>query len=440
MPNPATKPKSVPKTKPDYVLDAALATWRALFSSPVHLDSAIFKVDPRYKTFVARSLPPILRKPVSIAEAIGVGVNPGEPWIYSGQELADWKAMPGILKRVMEALQSGVDPAAWEADVQAYADDFPEAFRAAWEKDWGAKVTASLVQALASSPPLGLRLSPRLDPEEFVRKLKASATLPVAVTRSTISPWGVRLAGYAEVMRLPEFEAGQIEIQDEGSQRMCAFALWPELFPVQPTPGPTTQLEKAAWPETLPELPAWTIVDACAGAGGKTLGLAAALGGKGRVYAYDVSAKKLQALRSRAKRAGLNNIQGVAVTEGDEIAQLRKFRNSANLVLVDAPCSGWGVLKRNPDLKWRQGDETLRRMPDLQLRILDAYSRLTAPGGRLVYGVCTFRKEETTDIVQKFLESEAGARFTAGPGGYVGPDACDGFFMQSFTAREKAKD
>lgn len=178
-----------------------------------------------------------------------------------------------------------------------------------------------------------------------------------------------------------------------------------------------------------------TIVDACSGAGGKALALADILDGKGRVYGYDVFESKVAALKKRAKRSQLNNIQSVWVKEGDEEASLVKHLGSADLVLVDAPCSGWGVLKRNPDIKWRSNPADLKRMPELQLRLLSLYSKLVKPGGRLVYGLCTFRKEETENVVSNFLTQNPGWETTRG--GYYGPGRTDGFFMQGFVRKAK---
>jgi 16S rRNA (cytosine967-C5)-methyltransferase len=158
--------------------------------------------------------------------------------------------------------------------------------------------------------------------------------------------------------------------------------------------------------------------------------MADALQGKGRVYSYDTSDKKLLALRRRAKHAGFNNIQTLALKEGQEAEALKRFRRTAQVVLVDAPCSGWGVLRRNPDIKWRQSHEALARMPEIQKRLLSLYSDLVAPGGRLVFGTCTFRRAETRDIAEAFLRSHPD--FRAKEGGYLGPSPCDGFFMQAF--------
>jgi 16S rRNA (cytosine967-C5)-methyltransferase len=265
--------------------------------------------------------------------------------------------------------------------------------------------------------------------------LTKGSRLPVKAQLSNLSPLGVRLSGYTPVLGTDLYKKGAFEIQDEGSQLMALFALWPELYApfLQAKPGKTKNLSRL--PAVPTDTQAWTVVDACAGAGGKSLAMSDALKGKGRVFAYDISATKLQALRRRSTQAGLNNIQAVALKEGEEAQTIDKFKRRAHVVLVDAPCSGWGVLRRNPDIKWRQEPAALERMPQIQLRLLSQYASLVAGEGRLVYGVCTFRKEETTGVVARFLEENPD--FVAGPGGYVGPGPCDGFFMQSFVRRKQ---
>jgi 16S rRNA (cytosine967-C5)-methyltransferase len=254
---------------------------------------------------------------------------------------------------------------------------------------------------------------------------------------SQLAPLGIQLSGYTPVLNTELYQKGAFEIQDEGSQFMALFALWPERYGnlLQSKPGIVQSLDLPP-PPVPKDTPAWTVVDACAGAGGKSLALSDALKGKGRIYSYDISKIKLQALRRRATHAGLNNIQAVQVTDKNETETIGKFKGTANVVLVDAPCSGWGVLRRNPDIKWRQTPDVLERLAEVQLRILTQYSQLVAPGGRLVYGVCTFRLAETRTIIERFLEQNPS--FIAREGGYLGPGPCDGFFMQSLVRSEKA--
>jgi 16S rRNA (cytosine967-C5)-methyltransferase len=398
--------------------------WRQLFTSPVHLDSALSKLTPKAKSILAQTVPPLLLRPASIAEAIGVGITEGEPWSLSDAQKAAWPAAPRIIERLWERASSG------GIQVAPVAADYPAEFVGAWTREWGADAAEALVRQLAESPPLSLRAARRLGASELHRQLTVGSRLPVKAAVSEYSPFGVRLSGYVPVMGHELYASGGFEIQDEGSQVMALFALHPDLFAplLSGVPGPCPPRKSAPGP--LPRPAALQIVDACAGAGGKSLALADAVEGRGRIFSYDVSETKLAALRRRARRAGLNNIQTIVVKEGAERETVAPFAGKADLVLVDAPCSGWGVLRRNPDIKWRQSPAVLERMPPIQLRLLGEYSRLVRPGGRLVYGLCTFRQAETREVVKRFLAEHP--EFRAGPGGFFGPGPSDGFFMQAF--------
>jgi 16S rRNA (cytosine967-C5)-methyltransferase len=388
--------------------------WESLFTSPVHLDSALSKLPAPTKNSLARILPRILMRPASLAEELGVGLPEGEPWSLSPEKLAGWRPARLMTERLLPLLTGSLP------EPPTLAEDFPP-----WME-----LPPALRDALATEPPLSLRVSRRFKPDEVIAKLKKSE-LPVRIQRSVHAPQGVVLSGYAPVLGSASYKEGAFEIQDEGSQLMAAFALWPELVAplLSREPGLVTAASAPKLPSTVP---AWTVVDACAGAGGKSLALADLLGGKGRLYSYDISDKKLQALRRRARHAGVTNIQPVLVKSEAEQEVVSRFRRRANVVLVDAPCSGWGVLRRNPDIKWRQDRSALERLPILQTRLLSVYADLVAPGGRLVYGACTFRPAETRDTVSRFLE-ERGNEFKETEGGFFGPGpTSDGFFMQAF--------
>ncbi len=416
--------ESKQKTKVSTVLDSFAALWLSLFQTPVHLDSALSKQPTHIKRILAQILPAILLKPVSLAEALGIGVPAGEPWSLDSQQLANWRPARLMCERLYEMMVQRT------LDVSVLSDDFPPAMVKEWQSNWSEAKSLELARLLAKEPPLSLRASRKIGAQTLVKRL-LERKLPVRVELSNLSPVGVRLSGYAPVLGTDEYQAGNFEIQDEGSQLMALFALWPERYGsiLQEAPGAIKNLELP--PPPLPQNSAFTsIVDACAGAGGKSLAIADLVKGKGRVFAYDTSAKKLQALRRRATRAGVNNIQTVAVKEGFENEVVESFKETAQVVLVDAPCSGWGVLRRNPDIKWRQPSEVLERMPIIQARILANYSGLVAPGGRLVFGVCTFRWAETRGVVEGFLRTHPD--FIAQEGGFLGPGPCDGFFMQAF--------
>ncbi|MBU6376653.1 MAG: hypothetical protein KGQ59_11695 [Bdellovibrionales bacterium] len=399
--------------------------WADLMRTPIHLDSLLARQTPRAKSILAQVIPPILMRPVSIAEALGVGVPEGEPWSLDPASLVNWPAARQMALELHAMLQGGSAPS-----VQASPEDYPPKMREMILKDWGKDIASQIFSELAQPAPLSLRLSRRVERKAFMDGWKKSGKIPVRMRDSQVSPLGVVLESYTPVLHTPEYDRGEFEIQDEGSQVMAIFTLWPEL--IAPLLRPSPQNSLGAPLPSLSDLqaPAWKIVDACAGAGGKSLALADLMKGQGRVFSYDISAPKLQALRRRATRAGLNNIQAIQVPEGRELESLRKFEKSADRVLVDAPCSGWGVLRRNPDIKWRQSAESLDRFPALQLRLLEAYSGLVAPGGTLVFGTCTFRKAETIDVIEQFI-SRHGDQFSKSHGGFVGPGSSDGFFMQS---------
>lgn len=189
------------------------------------------------------------------------------------------------------------------------------------------------------------------------------------------SPWGIRIQGRPPVNRWRSFERGEIEVQDEGSQLLVA-------------------LVGAKRGEM--------VIDYCAGAGGKTLLLGALMRSTGRLYAFDVSAARLARAKPRFARSGLSNIVPVVIAEHND-QRVRRLRGKAHRVLVDAPCSGLGTLRRNPDLKWRQHPEGLETLRQTQARILREAAACVMPGGRLVYASCSILPEENEDQVQAFL-------------------------------------
>jgi 16S rRNA (cytosine967-C5)-methyltransferase len=159
------------------------------------------------------------------------------------------------------------------------------------------------------------------------------------------------------------------------------------------------------------------VVDFCAGAGGKALALGAMMRSTGRLYAFDTSDHRLAALKPRLARSGLSNVHPVRIAhERDD--RIRRLEGKIDRVLVDAPCSGLGTLRRNPDLKWRQSPVSVQELCALQARILASAARLLRPGGRLVYGTCSLLRSENEDIAQAFSAAHAGS-FEPVPAGEV---------------------
>jgi 16S rRNA (cytosine967-C5)-methyltransferase len=242
-----------------------------------------------------------------------------------------------------------------------------------------------------------------------------------ADARATLlSEVGIRLQHHelerVDISRHPLFEDGSIEVQDEGSQLLAT-------------------LVGAKRGEM--------VIDFCAGAGGKTLAIAAMMASTGRLYAVDVNERRLDNLGPRLARSGASNVQTVRIDDETD-KKLDRFIGKADRVLVDAPCSGLGTLKRNPDLKWRQSPASVKELTALQTRILAAAARLVKPGGRLVYATCSLLAEENEKIAAQFAQDNADFKIV--PTSFHGEasadkpfaqllphrDECDGFFAAVF--------
>lgn len=420
--------KPIQRGRPMLFRDAFDQLWAMIFSSPIHLDSALSKAPPSQKSALAEMSLLLLQRPSSLAHYLRFELYEGEPWEYSQEELARWRTARAMGDRLFKNWTR--DPSFAEAGFP-HETDYPPWMIAEWKKDFGDKVQRELIDTLARRAPLSLRAARKKGRDAVLSALNDSKEIAIRAKASTVSPLGFYFPEYAAVLGHSLFKEGAYEIQDEGSQMMALFALWPELFlPIlRKVPGKCRE-----WPhdKELPVSKNITVVDACAGAGGKTVAMADALLGRGQVFAYDVSAKKLEAVRKRAKRMGLTNIKVAPIEPDAEVA--KKFEESADVVLVDAPCSGWGVLRRNPDVKWRQKEEDLPRLEALQAKLLARYSKLVKPGGTLTYGVCTFRKAETSAQVEKFLKEHP--EFENIGGGYFGPGPSDGFYFHALRKKK----
>lgn len=229
-------------------------------------------------------------------------------------------------------------------------------------------------------PPLDLRVNPISSTRQAVlRDLKA---LGLRAEATGLSPHGIRLRDRLSLARLPGLKTGQIEIQDEGSQLVALL--------VDARPGDR-------------------VVDFCAGAGGKTLAIAAQMANRGHLVACDVNEARLKRAAERLRRAGLHNVETrVLASESDK--WIKRHKQGYDRVLVDAPCSGTGTWRRNPDARWRAPDLGLDALQALQSRILASAARLVKPGGRLVYATCSVLTEENEDQVTAFLAAQPAFR------------------------------
>ena len=278
-----------------------------------------------------------------------------------GDERAVRSALGIDLRHAPPAVQAEV-PSWLFARVQAQYPD-----------DWRA-----LFEALAQPAPLDLRVNTLKAEREAVLAELRSATrthAPLGAEPTPYSPDGIRLMDKPALTRWPLYKDGLIEVQDEGSQLIARL--------VAPRRGEM-------------------VVDFCAGAGGKTLALGALMRSTGRLYAFDVHAKRLAGLGPRLARSGLSNVYPAAIASEADV-RVKRLAGKIDRVLVDAPCSGTGTLRRNPDLKWRFDEREVARLKGVQAAVLAGAARLVKPGGRLVYSTCSVLAEENQEMIERFV-------------------------------------
>ena len=278
------------------------------------------------------------------------------------------------------------DEAAWLEAVKAAARgplpfgvdcDLPDWAIARLVPSLGETGLAHLAHALNQPAPLDLRVNTTQAARDAV--LEQLATEAIAASPTPYSPTGIRLKEKPAINRSPLFVAGAIEVQDEGSQLLCHL--------LAPRRGEM-------------------VVDFCAGAGGKSLALGALMRSTGRVYAFDVSARRLGRLRPRLARSGLSNVHPQAIAS-ERDPRVKRLSGKIDRVLVDAPCTGLGTLRRNPDLKWRQTEAAVAELAAKQRAILDGAAGLVRAGGRLLYATCSLLAEENEQVVRDFLDRDA---------------------------------
>jgi 16S rRNA (cytosine967-C5)-methyltransferase len=230
-----------------------------------------------------------------------------------------------------------------------------------------------LGRALQLPAPLDIRVNTlKAARDTVLERLRAEGH---AAEPTPYSPWGIRFAGHPAINRHPLFLDGSLEVQDEGSQLLALL---------------------------LGARRGEMVCDFCAGAGGKTLAIGAMMASSGRLYAFDVAEKRLANLKPRLARSGLSNVMPQLIASEND-TRVKRLAGKLDRVLVDAPCSGLGTLRRNPDLKFRQSPESVAELTRKQAAILRAAARLLKPGGRLVYATCSLLTEENEGIVEAFL-------------------------------------
>lgn len=291
----------------------------------------------------------------------GMSIRELEPMLTEQQ--IEWAHM--IKAKSTDAL-----PLAVQADVRDWL----------WDKlvaQYGEAQALMIGRSMQEQAKLDLRVNTiKGNREEILAKLIAENTSGLSnISPTPYSPIGIRMPNRMNISRHVLFTEGKIEVQDEGSQLLA--------YLVAPKRG-------------------MMVADFCAGAGGKSLAMGALMRNTGRLYAFDVSEKRLHNLGQRLKRSGLSNLHAQVINSESD-AKLKRLHGKFDRVLVDAPCSGLGTLRRNPDLKWRQMPEDIAELNLKQASILGRAAKLTKPGGRLIYATCSLLSDENEAIAEAFL-------------------------------------
>lgn len=414
-------------------LDAAIVALRTILPLEYPADAILrrfFRDNPMLgaqdRAFIAEAVFDILRHRFFLESLVKI-VTP------RALILAYLVKLQGMNLRELASLISEVETK-WLSEIKAIKPDiFPLATQAefpAWlvEKLQHFMPDTDILDlglSLQKSAPLDLRVNTILAKRgEVLETLKQEG---INAEATPYSPCGIRLVGKPAINRHALFLSGKIEVQDEGSQ-LLGYLLAPKRGEM--------------------------VVDFCAGAGGKSLLLGALMNSKGRIYAFDVSEKRLNNLKPRFKRSGLSNLHIQRITNENDI-KVKRLAGKIDRVLIDAPCSGLGTLRRNPDLKWRQSPHSIDELKTKQAAILSAAASLLKPGGRLVYATCSFLPEENQTVINEFLAAHpqfnllncaellSQQKILLDTGEFLQlfpkPHQTDGFFAAALTRNDSAK-
>ena len=313
--------------------------------------------------------------------------------VLKGIKLPDWKQIEPTPERRIKGKFDEL------SKIRKYRESVPDWLDLLGEKALGDALWTKELAALNEQASVILRTNTLKTTKD---KLRDNLTeLGIYTDSIKGHPQALKLEQSANVFTTEAFDSGWFEVQDASSQLVA---------------------------EALDVKPGQRVVDCCAGAGGKTLHLAALMENKGQLIAMDIYANKLKELQRRAKRAGAFNIEPRHISSTKVI---KKLHEKADRVLIDAPCSGLGVLRRNPDAKWKLQESFLEKITQTQRDILQDYSKMVKDGGKMVYATCSILPQENSQQVAHFLKSEAGANFTLTREQkvYASKSGFDGFYI-----------
>jgi 16S rRNA (cytosine967-C5)-methyltransferase len=391
-------------------IKAIFTALKDIFEKSVYADKAIEKVmkankywDVRERAFVSDVTYDMVRNWRLILASSGVEPEAklsdrnlwmifGAYLVFDGYTLPESNYFKGIHeKKIVSQLEKF-------HKIRKIRESIPDWLDALGEKELG-KDWDKVIRALNQRPTTVLRAnSLKTNPKELQTLLEAES-----ITEASLIVWSpdaVELKFPRNVFRTEAFHKGLFEVQDASSQMVSEF---------------------------LNVQPGMRVVDACAGAGGKTLHLASLMKNKGRIIALDVKEKKLEELKKRAARADVRIVETRAI---DSSKVVKRLKDTADRLLLDVPCSGLGVLRRNPDSKWKLNLEEIERVKTIQREILTSFSDITKVGGKMVYATCSILPSEGEDQVQWFLKN-VGERWSLLGEKRYSPELyhADGFYM-----------
>ncbi|MEL6918573.1 MAG: RsmB/NOP family class I SAM-dependent RNA methyltransferase [Bacteroidota bacterium] len=380
-----------------------------IFNEEEYADKVVQKVlkfDKRWgardRAFIAETTYEMVRYKRLYAEIAEVKAPFSRPNLFrlfavwatlKGIKLPDWKQLePTPVRRIKGRFDE-------LSQIRKYREAVPDWIDTICEKELGGKLWTEELAALNRPAEVILRTNGLKTTKDKLRKA-------LLVENIVVEP----IKGYTYALRLPEranvfvtesFKKGFFEVQDASSQLVAEY---------------------------LDVKPGQRVVDTCAGAGGKSLHLAALMENKGQLIAMDIYGSKLKELKRRARRNGAHNIEPREITSTKVI---KKLHESADRVLIDAPCTGLGVIRRNPDTKWKLKPEFLEKILNTQQEILRSYSKIVKNGGKMVYATCSILPQENNDQVKAFLNSEEGQNFqlVKEKNIYASKSGFDGFYM-----------
>ncbi|MDE1206679.1 RsmB/NOP family class I SAM-dependent RNA methyltransferase [Tenacibaculum larymnensis] len=368
---------------------AVIDSLRDIFNEDVYADKAVEKAlkrDKRWgardRKFVAETIYDVVRWKRLYAEIANVKAPYSRPdlwrlfavWcVLKGIQLPDWNQIePTPTRRIKGRFDELLK-------TRKFRESIPDWIDEVGVQELGEEVWTKEIAALNKQAEVILRTNTLNTTKSHLQKQLASEGIDTEFIKGYDD--ALKLVERANVFKTEAFKKGFFEVQDASSQLVAAY---------------------------LDVEPGMKVVDTCAGAGGKTLHLASLMKNKGQIIAMDIYESKLKKLKVRARRNGVHNIDTRVI---DSTKVIKKLQGKADRVLIDAPCSGLGVIRRNPDSKWKLQPEFLDKIRGTQQEVLQQYSKMVKPGGKMVYATCSVLPSENQQQVEFFLASDAGKDF-----------------------------